>query len=82
MRPFWALIRKQLHESRWTLGVSAAVLFGLGWLSVYVTSLNETRITRMLGSGGGGAPLAMEIVGRRARARRRARHLPPSTLPG
>jgi ABC-2 type transport system permease protein len=53
MRPFWALIRKQLHESRWTLGVSAAVLFGLGWLSVYVTSLNETRITRMLGSGGG-----------------------------
>ena len=44
MRPFWALIRKQFHESRWTLGVSAAALFGLGWLSVYVTSLNESRI--------------------------------------
>ena len=46
MRPFWALIRKQLHESRWTLGVSASALFGLGWLSVYVTSLNESRIVQ------------------------------------
>ncbi len=54
MRLFWALIRKQLHESRWTLGVSASALFGLGWLSVYVTSLNESRIVQALGSGGGG----------------------------
>jgi ABC-2 type transport system permease protein len=53
MRPFWALIRKQLHESRWTLIVSAAALFGLGWLSVYMTSLNELRILRMLESGQG-----------------------------
>jgi ABC-2 type transport system permease protein len=53
MRPFWALIRKQLHESRWTLIVSASALFGLGWLSVYVTSLNEARIVRMLASGEG-----------------------------
>ncbi len=53
MRPFWAMIRKQVHESRWTLVVSASVLFGLGWLSVYVTSLNESRIVRMLGSGEG-----------------------------
>jgi ABC-2 type transport system permease protein len=52
MRPFWALIRKQLHESRWTLCVSASVLFGLGWLSVYMTSLNESTILRMLDSGG------------------------------
>src|SRR5437588_595408 len=51
MRPFWALIRKQLHESRWTLCVSASVLFGLGWLSVYMTSLNESTIVRMLESG-------------------------------
>lgn len=54
MRPFWALIRKQVHESRWTLVVSALVLFGLGWLSVYVTSLNETRIAEQLGTGRGG----------------------------
>jgi ABC-2 type transport system permease protein len=54
MTPFWALIRKQLHESRWTLFVSAAVLFGLGWLSVYMTSLNETRILKMLATGVGG----------------------------
>jgi ABC-2 type transport system permease protein len=54
MKPFWALIRKQIHESRWTLIVSAAVLFGLGWLSVYITSLNESRILRMLESGEGG----------------------------
>ena len=24
MRPFWALIRKEVQESRWTLGLSAA----------------------------------------------------------
>jgi ABC-2 type transport system permease protein len=53
MRPFWALVRKQIHESRWTLIVSALALFALGWLSVYITSLNEARILRELGSGGG-----------------------------
>ena len=46
MRPFLSLVRKHLHESRWTLGVSAAALFGLGWLSVYMTSLNEAEILR------------------------------------
>ena len=43
-------------ESRWTLGLSAAALFGLGWLFVYVTSLNEAEILRLLESdseGGG-----------------------------
>lgn len=54
MRAFWALIRKQIHESRWTLFVSASVLFGLGWLSVYMTSLNETKIVELLASGRGG----------------------------
>src|SRR5262245_36092868 len=53
MRPFWALIRQQIHESRWTLGLSAAALFGLGWLFVYVTSLNEAEIVRQLGSDSG-----------------------------
>jgi ABC-2 type transport system permease protein len=56
MRPIWALLRKQIVESRWTLGFSAAALFGLGWLFVYVTSLNEAEILRLLESdseGGG-----------------------------
>jgi ABC-2 type transport system permease protein len=49
MRPFLALLRKQIHEAKWTLGLSAALLFGLGWLFVWVTSLNEARILRELG---------------------------------
>ena len=44
MRPFWALIRKQIVESRWTLVLSAAALFGLGWLFVYVTARTEAEI--------------------------------------
>jgi ABC-2 type transport system permease protein len=75
MQPFWALIRKQIHESRWTVLVLASVLFGLGWLSVYMTSLNESRIVQMLGSEGaderiqwmrrlgiGGEPTSAEIM--------------------
>jgi ABC-2 type transport system permease protein len=49
MRPFLALLRKQIHESQWTLGLSAVVLFGLGWLFVWVTSLNEAEIVQRLG---------------------------------
>src|ERR1700722_9265635 len=51
MRPFWALIRKQIVESRSMLVLSAAALFGVGWLFVYVTSLNESEILRLLESG-------------------------------
>jgi ABC-2 type transport system permease protein len=54
MRPFLALLRKQVHETRWTLGLSAAALFGLGWLFVYVTSLNEAEILEALESDSGG----------------------------
>jgi ABC-2 type transport system permease protein len=50
MRPFWALVRKQFIESRWSLWFSAAALFGLGWLFVYVTALNEAEILERLGS--------------------------------
>jgi len=50
MTPFLALLRKQVHESRWTLGLSAAALFGLGWLFVWVTSLNEARFLEELES--------------------------------
>ena len=66
MRPFWALIRKQFVESRWTLVLSAAALFGLGWLFVYVTSLTEAEILRMLESDtdeGGGRIQFMRMMG-------------------
>jgi ABC-2 type transport system permease protein len=53
MRPFLALIRKHVHESRWMLGFSAAALFGLGWLFVFVTSLNEAEIVKALESDSG-----------------------------
>ncbi len=52
MSAFLELVRKQVHDSRWTLAFSAVALFGLGWLSVYVTSLRETRIVEALGSIG------------------------------
>jgi len=51
MRSFWALIRKQIVEARSMLVLSAAALFGLGWLFVYITSLNETEIRHLLESG-------------------------------
>jgi ABC-2 type transport system permease protein len=54
MRPFWALIRKQIVESRWTLFLSAAALFGLGWLFVYVTARTEAEVVRRLESDEGG----------------------------
>jgi ABC-2 type transport system permease protein len=54
MRPFMALIGKHVHETRWNLVLSAAALFGLGWLFVYITSLNEAEIIRMLGTDEGG----------------------------
>jgi ABC-2 type transport system permease protein len=50
VRPFLALIRKHLHDTRGTLLLSAGALFGLGWLFVFVTSLNETEILKALSS--------------------------------
>ncbi len=51
MKPFFALLRKHVHDTRGTLILSAAALFGLGWLFVFVTSLNETEILKALSSG-------------------------------
>jgi len=59
MRPFMALIGKQVHESSWSLGLLAAALFGWGWLWVYVTSLNEAEILRLLASDEGGGRMEM-----------------------
>jgi ABC-2 type transport system permease protein len=65
MRPFWSLIRKQIVESRWTLLLSAAALFGLGWLFVYVTARTEAEVIQRLesGSGGGGRLEFMRLMG-------------------
>jgi ABC-2 type transport system permease protein len=50
MKPFLALLRKHLHDTRGTLFLSAAALFALGWLFVFVTSLNEARILAAIAS--------------------------------
>jgi ABC-2 type transport system permease protein len=62
MKPFWALIGKEVQESRWTLVLSAAALFGLGWLFVYVTSRNETEIVRQLNSDSGDIGGRMQMI--------------------
>lgn len=54
MKPFLALLRKHVHDTRGTLVLSAAVYFALGWLFVFVTSLNEAKILKALSSGGQG----------------------------
>ncbi|MDB5350490.1 MAG: hypothetical protein JWN86_1737 [Planctomycetota bacterium] len=41
MTPLFALVRKQLVESRWLLGISAVALFGLIWLFVFATNRME-----------------------------------------
>ncbi len=57
MNPFLTLIAKLFRDVRWSLLFSAATLFALGWLFVYVTSLNESKIRKALaaapGKGGG-----------------------------
>ena len=50
MKPFFALLRKHVHDTRGTLILTAAALFALGWLFVWVTSLNETEILKALSS--------------------------------
>ena len=51
MKPFFALLRKHVHDTRGSLLLTGAALFGLGWLFVFVTSLNETEILKALSSG-------------------------------
>ncbi|MGC8641372.1 MAG: ABC transporter permease subunit [Isosphaeraceae bacterium] len=50
MKPFLALLRKHVHDTRGTLILSCAAFFALGWLFVFVTSLNETEILKVLAS--------------------------------
>ncbi|WZO98783.1 permease [Isosphaeraceae bacterium EP7] len=44
MNAAWAFFRKQLGESRWNLGLSAAALLGLSYLLVYVASRAEGQV--------------------------------------
>lgn len=48
-----ALLRKQLTESRWMLGISSLALFAFGWLGVFLVSLGQSEFRRQ--SGGRGA---------------------------
>jgi ABC-2 type transport system permease protein len=59
MSAFLALTRKMLHESRWMLGITSTTLFGLSWLSVLITHLQEERFRKMLADNGGGGRGAM-----------------------
>ncbi|OJW15602.1 MAG: hypothetical protein BGO49_15215 [Planctomycetales bacterium 71-10] len=54
MKPFWTLVRKNLHDARWPLFLSSSLLAFLGWLLVYVASRNETRIRQSLAEGKAG----------------------------
>lgn len=51
MSAFLALVRKNLGESRWLLGLSALALFGWSWLLVYSTSLFEDDLRKVDLSG-------------------------------
>jgi ABC-2 type transport system permease protein len=54
MTGFFTLARKLLGESKWLLGLSSAALFGLGWLSVFITGRIEARMRQVAGTSGGG----------------------------
>ncbi len=44
------MIRKQLGESRWFLGIGSAALFGLGWLSSFIACRIERQFLKVSGS--------------------------------
>jgi ABC-2 type transport system permease protein len=53
MKSFLTLVRKNLHDARWSLFLSSTLLASLGWLLVYVASRQETRIRQALSDGKG-----------------------------
>jgi ABC-2 type transport system permease protein len=44
------MLRKQLGESRWFLGLGSAALFGLGWLSSFIACRIERQFLKVSGS--------------------------------
>jgi ABC-2 type transport system permease protein len=51
MDAFLAMVRRQLWETRWPLGISALALFGFSWLFVFVTSRTEDGVRRAVEEG-------------------------------
>lgn len=43
------MLRRQLGESRWFLGIASAALFGLGWLSSFIACRVERQFVRAVG---------------------------------
>ncbi|QEH39142.1 ABC-2 family transporter protein [Aquisphaera giovannonii] len=43
------MLRRQLGESRWFLGLAASALFGLGWLSAFIACRVERRFREVTG---------------------------------
>lgn len=43
------MLRRQLSESRWFIGIASASLFGLGWLSSFIAARVENRLRRVTG---------------------------------
>lgn len=44
MSAFFVMVRKQMAESKWFLGVAAGLLFALGWLGVFFTVRIENQM--------------------------------------
>jgi ABC-2 type transport system permease protein len=64
MTAFLALVRKQVTESCWTLGISASALFGLSWLFVFVAARIERELSNPLAGDGPGRPMrALRTLG-------------------
>ena len=71
MSAFWAIARKTLDESRWLLAMTAAALFGLAWLFLWLTARDEARrreapanpLAAAMGRGRGFARVAQAIGG-------------------
>lgn len=43
------MLRRQLSESRWFLGIASSSLFGLGWLSAFIAARIERRYRELVG---------------------------------
>jgi ABC-2 type transport system permease protein len=52
MSALGTMLRKHWGESRWFLGLGAAALFGLGWLSAFIAARIERQFRRVTGDEG------------------------------
>jgi ABC-2 type transport system permease protein len=49
MTAIGTMLRKQIVESRWFLGLASSSLFGLGWLSAFIAARVERQFQRVIG---------------------------------